>query len=94
MFAKALAVSLVILAHSWYPNNCCGGQDCHPVPCDELLAQKDGGVRWQDPSGTTYTWDYRQVQPSQDNQCHVCIVPPSEWAPEGRPTCAFTLQSF
>lgn len=95
---KALTTSLVILVHSWYPQACCGGYDCHPVPCDELLPQKDGGVKWMDENGTTYTWDYRQVQPSQDNKCHVCIVPPYPQENGGmvpaRPTCAFTLQSF
>jgi len=34
----------IILAHSWYPSWCCGGADCHPVPCAEIIISKDTPV--------------------------------------------------
>jgi hypothetical protein len=26
----------VLLAHSWYPPECCGDNDCHPIPCKDV----------------------------------------------------------
>ena len=33
---RASATILLLLAHSWYPSECCGDGDCHPVPCAQL----------------------------------------------------------
>jgi len=46
----------VIVVHSWYPQWCCGSQDCHPVPCSEI----------------TITKDTVAVLQSLDEQCHAC----------------------
>jgi hypothetical protein len=53
-------------AHSWYPTECCQGQDCQPVPCDSITETREG-----------YDWKglhflEGQVRPSLDKQCHVC----------------------
>jgi hypothetical protein len=65
------------LSHEWYPNECCSGQDCHPVPCNEihLIANE---------------WVYKsshfaksEARSSPDGTCHVCI---SSW---GKPYCLF-----
>jgi hypothetical protein len=59
-------------AHSWYPAGCCNGDDmggdCHPVPCEELSEQNDGGYHWH---GFNFT--PAQIHPSQDKHCHVCV---------------------
>ena len=67
-------------AHDWYPNSCCGGNDCKPVPCDEIHTLPQG-YSWQG-----FKWP--TAQPSPDGACHVCIVPPNQWSP-ARPTCLF-----
>lgn len=69
---KTLAILLLstslVSAHSWYPAACCSGQDCHPVPCEELIPTKDGGYKWGKNLFSKY-----QVHPSQDKTCHVCV---------------------
>lgn len=70
-------------AHSWYPFVCCGGQDCHPVPCSDLIN-----------TGKDYVYHgihflKEQVQPSLDNQCHVCISNENILNATPIPHCAF-----
>lgn len=70
-------------AHSWYPLVCCGGQDCHPVPCQDLIN-----------TGKDYVYHgihflKEQVQPSLDNQCHVCISNENIPGMTPIPHCAF-----
>lgn len=89
---KILSVSLCILlfiasaafAHSWYPFGCCGDQDCRPVPCEELVEDKDGWLYV--PTGNHF--HPTQVSPSQDRHCHVCLG-----RPDGRSLCAFIVPS-
>ena len=66
---RALAFSIIILAHSWYPPECCSGIDCKPVSCEDLEQLNDGKVLYK-PGG--YTFAKSQVSPSQDANCHVC----------------------
>lgn len=77
---KILAISLVILAHSWYPDSCCAENHCHPVPCDELNELTDGSWQWY-----TFNFTPDKVKPSQDRYCHVCTMGPGG-------VCAFILQ--
>lgn len=56
--------------HSWYPNTCCGGMDCKPVPCDQLVEDNNGWWKYL-PTGNLF--HPSQVQPSQDQFCHVCV---------------------
>jgi hypothetical protein len=58
------AVALFMLAHSWYPNECCHDIDCHPIACSEL--QIDG-------KSASWRGHGRQAMPSPDNSCHICI---------------------
>jgi hypothetical protein len=67
---KALALSTVLMVHGWYAPECCGGQDCKPVPCDSLEVLGDGSVLYK-PTGATF--DRARVRPSQDKDCHVCL---------------------
>ena len=75
---RFLLAASFILIHGWYPTACCGGFDCKPVPCDQLVEGRGGWIYL--PTGTVFD-DFR-VQPSQDRNCHVCII-------NGQGACAF-----
>ncbi len=66
----------IILAHSWYPIECCSEKDCHPV-FDAV--EVEGG--WQ--SGGRFYPD-AIVKPSKDGQFHSC-----EGVFTKRPLCFF-----
>ncbi len=66
-------------AHEWYSAQCCGGRDCRPVPCEQLVEDKDGWWLYI-PTGNRF--EPLQVHPSQDRNCHVCIS-------AGRALCAY-----
>jgi hypothetical protein len=57
---------LVLLAHWLYSDQCCGGHDCHPVPCAEIYAFKDGWL-WR---GIMFGTEVLKLSP--DGNCHVC----------------------
>lgn len=82
MRALIVAATLTVPAHNWYPSACCGQQDCKPVPCDELVEDRDGWLYI--PTGNHFT--PFQVQPSQDRYCHVCLG-----LSDKRSLCAFIL---
>ena len=73
------ATTLLLLIHSWYPESCCGGRDCHPVPCDEI-AETATGYDWH-----KIHFTHMQVGPSQDSQCHVCVIG------DNTPMCIFIV---
>ena len=57
----------LIFIHDWYPSICCGGQDCHPIPCSEIEYEKNTGIWW---------WkghSFFTAPPSPDGLCHVCV---------------------
>jgi hypothetical protein len=62
---KALIVAL-LLAHDWYPPDCCGHRDCHPISCKDVMIDGAGykvyGVHVEG----------SEVRPSLDEQCHWC----------------------
>ena len=64
-----LAAAVPALAHSWYPLTCCGNMDCLPVACDQLVETGSGWLYI--PTGNLFKPE--QVQPSQDDHCHVCL---------------------
>jgi hypothetical protein len=74
-------------AHDWYPSACCGGTHCHPITsCSEII-ENAKGVVWD---GIQFTKD--MIKPSQDNQCHVCIV--KYYDTSLNPKCVFIQQGF
>ncbi len=73
-------------SHSWYPIECCSGQDCHPVPCESLRENGNGSLTY---TPTNNDFELRKIRPSQDGQCHICTSSPDG---RGYPYCAFTLQ--
>ena len=73
------AVALFMLAHSWYPNECCHDMDCRPVPCAELVI-----------SGSSAAWrghNWRTARASPDQACHVCVH-------NGTVTCVFVPEQL
>jgi hypothetical protein len=84
MAARAMKVVgllvLFLLAHDpsgWmYPQDCCGGSDCRPVPCVEFTPWRDG-LKYREKQFTQY-----QIRHAPDGSCHVCIH-------DGNPVCAF-----
>lgn len=61
--------SLIRLAHSIYPYACCSDKDCKPVPCNELILQSDGTVKYLD---MIFTKD--MIQAPLDSACHICYT--------------------
>jgi hypothetical protein len=84
-----MKVALVILhlampAHDFYSNQCCGGRDCHPVPCDEITSVGEG---WQ---WKGETFDRFMLHIAPDGNCHVCVAPNfTSGRTVDRPTCIY-----
>jgi hypothetical protein len=55
------------LSHEDYSSSCCGGKDCHPVPCEEV---ESTGPMWKWHGYQIEKW---RTMPSTDGGCHVCI---------------------
>jgi hypothetical protein len=71
-------------AHSWYPRQCCGGEDCRKVDKIDLLPSGDmvmhvGWIEVVVPRNFV-------KQPSQDADAHVCM---SIATGTFRPVCVF-----
>ena len=58
-----------LLAHSWYPAECCSDRDCHPIPETEVRAMSGG-----------YLYKGRFIPEAktrigQDGSYHICYWP-------------------
>lgn len=61
---RNLLLTATLLAHSWYPSQCCSDRDCAPVPCADLERMiRSGEV------------DQKTVRDSPDEECHLCTNP-------------------
>ena len=69
LIVAALVAAVPALGHSWYPLACCGNMDCFPIACDQLVETVSGWLYV--PTGNLFKRE--QVQPSQDQHCHVCL---------------------
>lgn len=71
-------------AHSWYPQRCCGGQECRKVDKIDFLPNGDMvmHVGWME---VVVPRNFAK-QPSQDADAHVCI---SFATGTFRPVCVF-----
>ena len=89
MRTSILSLALAIwLAHSWYPESCCAGHDCNPVPCEDLSELNDGRVRYRQ-----LIFPKNKVWSSKDSQCHVCIFRRSpKIGNTESPICVFVQQ--
>jgi hypothetical protein len=69
LFKGSWLIAGVVLAHSWYPRECCGDDnECYPVPCGELV-ETGAGIVWRG-----YVFRGKQIRPTPDGSCHVCAV--------------------
>jgi hypothetical protein len=73
------------LAHSWYPDKCCGGQDCKVVDSIDLLPDGDQ-LFHAGPISVVVPAEFKRL-PSQDNNVHVCVY--RIGSGEYRPRCVF-----
>ena len=77
MVLLKLAVAAVILVHSWYPKECCNGDehsgDCHPIPCEEIIKVDSYGRMFAYTNGGGGTLAASMIRRSLDDQRHVCI---------------------
>jgi len=70
-------IVLLLLAHSWYPPQCCADKDCKEVPCSEI-ARAGNVYLYHEMSFPSLSHAY-----SPDGKCHVCVY--------GKiPRCIFT----
>src|ERR1700730_1654452 len=83
VIVAVMCAAIPALAHSWYPLACCGNMDCFPVACDQLVETASGWLYI--PTGNLFQSE--QVQPSQDQHCHVCLGRTGDH----RSICAFIL---
>jgi hypothetical protein len=65
---KHLTMAALVLAHSWYPPECCHDKECRPVPCAELI-YRDKDVVWR----KNVYFSGRMIRESKDGNCHVCL---------------------
>jgi hypothetical protein len=86
--AASVLVSSQAYAHSWYPHDCCHGQDCRPVPCDELVETRYG-LMWRG----VVLFSETQVRPSLDQFCHVCAKEQKGTIIPYLPLCVFVAPS-
>jgi hypothetical protein len=78
-------IAALMLAHSWYPQECCHDNDCHPIPCEELkIDHRYNSVIWKD----TVWFGTHQIRSSQDQQCHICYMSYAGFVPY-LPLCVF-----
>lgn len=67
----------LLLAHSWYPPECCSDRDCHAVPHSEVRLV---------PGGYSYRGEFipeAKARIGKDADYHVCFYP------EGKLICFF-----
>jgi hypothetical protein len=78
---RHLLLAATLLAHDWYPKECCSDHDCRPVSCTEVVEHEWQGHR------------FNSSRPSPDGKCHVCIYQPSGY-PSPRYLCIFTPEGI
>jgi hypothetical protein len=84
------AVVLLLLcgtasAHSWYPMQCCGGQDCAPLPDGSVKFTKAGWLI----TTTGETIPFADTQQSQDEHFHRCRFDANNMSSATRHGCFF-----
>jgi hypothetical protein len=68
---KAQFIAL-LLAHSFYDQDCCQDQHCHPVPCEQIEAMTWGWI-WHPLGQAAIGFNRDSFKPSPDGNCHVCV---------------------
>jgi hypothetical protein len=75
----------LVRAHSWYPQRCCGGEDCRKV--DRIETLEDGDLLFHAGSISVVVPAEFMRLPSPDNDTHVCVYQIGNG--EYRPRCVF-----
>ncbi|WP_157113122.1 hypothetical protein [Bradyrhizobium embrapense] len=75
MTRSGVLLAGLILAHSWYPPECCSDGDCRAVPCEQISTdpRAPGQIVYGD-----HAAGKEEIRQSPDGQCHVCARP-SSW---------------
>lgn len=61
------SLNTIVSAHDWYPFACCSNNDCHEIPCSEII-EKGKALVYHN-----FGFYDQMIKPSQDGLCHVCI---------------------
>jgi hypothetical protein len=69
---KSYLVAL-LLAHSFYDQDCCHDRHCHPVPCEEIESMSWGWI-WHPLGHAAVGFNRGTYKPSPDGECHVCVA--------------------
>ena len=64
--ALVVLVAAFLLVHDWYPYWCCGGNDCHEIPCSDVREVKGGYM--------VHELFFSSASPSPDGHCHACAT--------------------
>lgn len=70
LFALSLALTSLAQAHSWYPTECCSGEDCHEA--DSVTELPDGNSKVQVGSDIVIVPRTLKRRMSPDGHYHVC----------------------
>lgn len=73
------------LAHSWYPKDCCHGEDCVPVNSIEKIPGKPYQIWHTDKFGPVQVDDTvmkDRSRVSEDGGYHICAVPSEQTGKE------------
>jgi hypothetical protein len=70
LLATTIATILPAQAHSWYPMECCSGQDCHEA--DRVTELPDGSANVQVGSETIVVPRSLKRRASPDGHYHLC----------------------
>jgi hypothetical protein len=76
-------LALLLLAHSWYPAECCSGRDCAEVASERVQVQSDGYL-----VDGRHKIFHKDTKVSPDENFHMCassseVHPRCFWAPRG-----------
>lgn len=66
-----LAAVTQVVAHGWYPHECCHDQDCSIVT--ELTMLPDGSMKVRTEVGFAVVPRGFDIRPSRDSEAHACL---------------------
>jgi hypothetical protein len=74
---------ITLLAHSWYPQECCNGIDCGPIESSRVQVTETGYV-----VDGLWKYDFKSARLSEDDHYHLCgagrgVIPYCFFAPRG-----------
>jgi len=68
MSLKVIIFASMLLAHSWYPSECCSERDCYPINCSEVK-KINGGYDYK---GIFFSNNQVKQTPEDQVGCHAC----------------------